>query len=223
MLGRSKFESKIRFVVSQLRQLRRESPVLVEELRNIARNPRVLSALIEERSPWLNRRFLGAASNVAEPFTAGMGLKVVLLSEDCVEVAMPGWWRNQGEGGLVHPGALCVLGEFTSRLFWEHHLDLRHSELRSTRIQTRVLTRIQGDMRAVFRFAVSEREATLHRLRSEGRVEVESSVAVYNGDGRLVAQVEVEWDLARQRMLGAGHGEAGAFEDHESTKNKKQK
>jgi hypothetical protein len=57
-------------------------------------------------------------------------------------------------------------------------------------------------MRAVFRFPVSEREAVLHALRARGNAETESTISVYDNDGRLVAEVEVAWDFTRQLALG---------------------
>jgi hypothetical protein len=101
------------------------------DLKTFARHPRSVGALIESRSAWLNRKFLGAASNLVEPFLVGMGFSVASLTEDAVEVTMPGFLRNQGEVGQIHNAALAALGEFAARIFWEHHLDLRRQELRA--------------------------------------------------------------------------------------------
>lgn len=210
MMDRSKLESRLEQNkhLKQIKQLadqvRRMSPLLLEEVRSVLRRPRVLGAAIEDKSPWLNRRFLGVASNLAEPFMAGMGLKVERLSEDVVEVSMPGWWRNQGENGSIHSGALTTLGEFTSRLFWEHHLDLRHSEANVEWIQLRILSRPTGDMTGVYRLPVSERESVMHRLRADGVAEMISETAIYESGGRLVAEVEVQWKLTRHLAISAG-------------------
>lgn len=172
------------------------------DLKTFARHPRSVGALIESRSSWLNRKFLGAASNIVEPFLVGMGFSVAGLTEDSVEVTMPGFLRNQGEVGTIHNAALAALGEFAARIFWEHHLDLRRQELRASAVRVRILARASGAMRAVFRFPVSEREAVLHALRARGSAETESTVSVYDSDGRLVAEVEVAWEFARQLALG---------------------
>lgn len=177
---------------------------LTEELRSLLKHPRSVSSWIETKSPWLSRQFLGAASNFVEPFTVGMGLGVEKLTEDSVEVAMPGYLRNQGERGTVHVAALSVLGELAARLFWEYHLDLKSAELKATRVQTRLLARATGNMRGVFRLAVAEREAILHKLRAEGSARAESVTQVYDENGRMVAEVEVDWELAKQLALSAG-------------------
>ena len=184
-------------------QVRKASPGLVEEVRQLARHPRSLGQWIEAKSPWLNRRFLGVASNLIEPFLVGMGLKVDRLGEEVVEVSMPGSWRNQGEGGTNHTGALVSLGEFAVRLYWEFHLDVRRNEIQTKRVQMRVLVRPTGDMKGVFRLPVSEREAILHRLRSDGIATAETQTLVYDKAGRLVAEVEVDWELRRQLALGS--------------------
>lgn len=117
---------------------------------------------------------------------------------------MPGFLRNQGEVGSIHNAALSALGEFAARIFWEHHLDLRRADLRATAIALRSLTRASGQMRAVFRFPVGEREAVLHRLRTDGRGVADSTVSVYDNRGRLVAEVDVAWEFSKQLTLSGG-------------------
>ena len=196
-----------RVVQGGLEQAIRHSPALLEgfktELKTLSRHPRSLGFLLEGSSPWLTRRFLGAASNWSEPFTVGMGFRVEKLGEDLIEVGMPGFWRNQGDAGQVHSGALASLGEFAVRLYWEYHLDLTSAGAEASRVQVRVLARPVGEMKAVFRLPVADREAILHRLRADGRTEVETQALVYDRDGRLVAEVEVDWRLCRQMRLQA--------------------
>jgi hypothetical protein len=195
-------------ILAQVIKLSPELPGLVEsfreDLKMFARHPRSVGTLIESRSLWLNRKFLGAASNLVEPFIVGMGFSVASLSEDSVEVTMPGFLRNQGEMGVIHNSALSALGEFSARLFWEHHLDLRRQELRARSVSLRLIARAMGPMRAVFRFSVSEREAVLHHLRAETSADAESTVSVYDSDGRLVAEVEIGWEFSRQLTLMSG-------------------
>lgn len=176
---------------------------VVEEVKNVARHPRSIGSWIETKSPWLNRQFLSAASNLIEPFLVGMGLKVERLGEEVVEVSMPGSWRNQGEGGVNHTGALVSLGEFAMRLYWEYHLDVRRNEMQTKRVQMRILVRPHGDMKAVFRLPVGEREEILHRMRADGFAVIETQTLIYDTKGRLVAEVEVDWELRRQLALGA--------------------
>ena len=117
---------------------------------------------------------------------------------------MPGFLRNQGEVGSIHNAALSALGEFSARIFWEHHLDLRRADLRATSVVLRSLARASGPMRAVFRFQVGEREAVLHRLRTDGSATSESTVSIYDVGGRLVAEVDVAWEFSKQLSLSGG-------------------
>ena len=179
----------------------------IDEVKSLAntfvRRPRALGAWIEARSPWLNRQFLGVASNLAEPFTAGMGLKVAKLGEDVAEVLLPDSWRNQGSAGGIHPAALAVLGEMAARIFWEHHLDLRAADAAVKRLQVRLLAPAKGELRGAYRISVAEREAILLKLRSDGRVEIETHTLVYDQAGRMIAEVEAELELHRQLALGS--------------------
>lgn len=208
MVSRSKLESRLEDIkqIKQLTdqkisdQIRKMSPV-IEEFKSLLRHPRAMGTFLDEKSPWLSRQFLGVASNLTEPFTAGMGLKIEKLSEDVAEVVLPGWWRNQAQGGALHVSALTTLGEYTSRVFWDHHLDVRYSELQMTQIQLRLLSRATGDVRAAYHLTVSEREAILHRLRSSEQVELMTPVSIYEKTGRLVAEVEVQWLMRRQLAL----------------------
>jgi acyl-coenzyme A thioesterase PaaI-like protein len=178
-----------------------------KELKEFALHPstsvRSFGLLLDERSPWLGRHFLGAASKWAEPFTVGMGFKVQKIGEDAVEVRLPGKWRNQGAGGVVHSAALAALGEFAVRLYWEHHLDVRHSGVESKRMQVRILSRPVGEMKAVFRLPVVDREAILHRLRTQQHVDTETQVHVYDSAGRLIAEVDADWFLCRRLTLSS--------------------
>ncbi len=179
-------------------------------LRELRQNPRLLGGIVEESSPWLSRQVLGAASNLAEPFVAAMGLSVIELGEESITVSMPGWWRNQGELGVIHVGALCTLTEFTSRIYWEHHLDLRRSEMILSGLQVRPvggtrqrgLNHIKGALKARYHISTAERENVLHRLRAKGIAELDSEISVYDEGKKLVAEVQLEWRFARQLSLG---------------------
>jgi acyl-coenzyme A thioesterase PaaI-like protein len=182
--------SEIRSVIEQLRA---KSPAMVEELRTVLQNPRELAVLLESRSPWLSRKLLGAASNILEPFLAGTGLAVERMDEALVEARLPGWWRNQGESGVIHTAAIAALGEFTSRISLH-------------RVEARVLQRALGDLTGIYRMPVQEREAILLQLRRERVARVGAEVSVYDRQGRLVSQVELDWHLERNPALASGAG-----------------
>ena len=110
-------------------------------------------------------------------------------------------WRTQGEGGEIHNSALTALGEFASRLYWEHHLGLRGPELRARVVTLRLLSRATGDLRGVFRWTVAQREEIQLRLRAAGQAEASALVSIYDASERLVAEVDIEWLLSRQLAL----------------------
>ncbi|MCM2280483.1 MAG: DUF4442 domain-containing protein [Bdellovibrionaceae bacterium] len=177
---------------------------LLPGLRHSLRHPRRVGAWLEEHHPWLSRRVLSAASNLADPYVAGMGLSVQRLDENGVEVFMPHRWRNQGEGGVVHVGALVTLAEFVSRVYWERNLNLMRHEIQAVQVTSKFHITTELDTRGVMNFSEGEREAVLFRFRSEGEAIVPSQVKVFESTGRLVAEIVVEWRLKGSLALGAG-------------------
>jgi acyl-coenzyme A thioesterase PaaI-like protein len=189
---------------TNFRMLSKQLEELLPGLRSYVLHPRRIGIWLEEHNPWLSRHFLSAASNVVDPYIAGMGLRIENLSETMIEVVLPRRLRNRGEGGVAHVGALTTLAEFTSRLYWERHLNLNRHEMMVSEIQARFLAETGGETRAVFSFNETDREAVLFRLRSEATVLVPCQVGVYETDGgRLVAEITVEWLLSRAKELGA--------------------
>ncbi len=216
-MDRSKLDARLGSLLSKLPGLTDKlTDQLTEQLKTFARHPRAVGALIESRNAWLNRKFLGAASNLVEPFMLGTGLSIASLTEDSVEVTMPGFIRNQGEGGVIHNAALSALGEFAARIFWEHHLDLNRSELLASSVSLKIMAKASGPARAIFRLPVSEREAVLLTLRTETFAEAESLVSIYDSTGKLVAEVETEWKFSRRLALNSGAGASSSSNDKNS-------
>lgn len=179
---------------------------MLPDLRASLKNPRRVGSLLEEYNPWLSRRLLSAASNLADPYVAGMGLTIERLDENGVSVTMPHRWRNRGEGGAVHVGALTTLAEFTSRVYWERNLNLSRHEMRVVQLAAKFLGVTEHDTRATMNFSESEREAALFRFRADGEAIVPCLVQVFESAGRLIAEVTIEWRLNRLLAIGAGRG-----------------
>lgn len=174
---------------------------ITEEFKAFVKQPRSLAGLIETQSPWLGRQFLGVASNIVEPFLVGTGVSVTAIGEDVAEVELPNTWRNQTENGVIHTAAISAVSELACRLYWERHLDLRHSELHAMNVSTRLLTRPRESLKAVFRSSVGEREEILHKLRADGEAQASGSVSVYDPSGKLVAEVDIDWTITKQLAL----------------------
>ncbi len=178
----------------------------IAELKEWIRHPKVWVEVIEQKSTWLNRQLMGAASVFIEPFLLGRGFYVDKIQEDAVEITMPGGKSNQGAGGAVHAAALTALGEFTARLFWERHLDRRSTDLQLKVVNLRMLVAPIGEMRAVFRLPIAERESILHQLRATAGIpqEIESDILVYDRNGLLVAEIQVKLEARQHLALKQG-------------------
>lgn len=184
-------------------RLQRLRTLVTSEFASALRHPRSIGAWVEPHSAWLAKRIVGAASNILDPFTAGVGFRVVALEEERAVLEMPFTWRTRGEGAVVHHGALLSLAELTAKIFWQHHLDLRAAEVVTTQINVTMIRPADSDLRAVFYLPENEREEVLRQLRITGEVETKSNITVYDDHERLVAEVVVDWRFARRPALQA--------------------
>lgn len=189
---------------ANFKELRAKIQDLLPQLRPYVQNPRMLSHWLEEHNSWVSRQLLNAASTLVDPHLAGMGLHVLSLDDSEVEVALPQRWKNRGEGGTVHVGALLTLAEFASRVFWERHLNLQRHDMQVQQVAARFMRETDQRTRAIMKVTENEREALLFRLRAEGTSSVPSQVMIFDQKNRLVAEVTVEWRLTRPMALGAG-------------------
>ena len=205
----SKIEEGILALVRLAGRVRAQAPQLLAEVRGYAQHPRALSALVEDHSPWLSRHIMGLAANLTEPFTAGMGISVNRFTGELIEVGMPSSWRNRGASGRVHSGALSVLGEATVKMYWDFHLDFKTVTFFERRVVVNILLRSETDLRAVFRFSEVDREALLYRLRVDKRVLLETQTQIFDALDRLVAEVDIEWDLRQRPELSGSTGTGG--------------
>jgi hypothetical protein len=135
-----------------------------------------------------------------------MGLKVSRFTGDAIEVSLPAGWRNRGEGGRIHSGAIAALGESTVRMYWDFHLDLKISDVEARRVSMQVLTSPESDLKAVFRLPEVDREAILHRLRVDRSLSLETRTLIYDSVDRLVAEVDIDWHLSRRLTLSGATG-----------------
>lgn len=196
--------------VSNLREFADQLKELLPEWRTYVENPRRLGTWLEEHQPWLSRQLLSAASNLSDPYLAGMGLHVAELNETRAEVTLPFRWKNQGESGSVHVGAMTTAAEFVSRLYWERLLNLQRHQLHAVQINARFLAEANTDCKAVFTVTENEREAILFKLRSEGTATAPCPVNVFDQAGKLVAEVHVEWKFSQPKALGSGSASGSA-------------
>jgi acyl-coenzyme A thioesterase PaaI-like protein len=187
----------------------------VEELKaitqQILQNPRRLSTLLEEKSPWLGeqvrKELLSAASNFSDPFLVGMGLQIEKMNEDGLEVRLPQRWKNSAGGGFVHIGALCAAAEFTSRVYWERHLNPAGCESRVVNLQCHFLRAAQNSIKIIYHIGDAEREALLFRVRNEESVSFESLVVIYDDEEQLICEATIDWNFRRKNILGSGSNE----------------
>lgn len=176
---------------------------LQTQFQDLINNPQKVAALLEEKSPRLSRELLSVASNITDPFLAGMGLQISKLEEDLVEVTMPQRWKNQADGGEFHTGALCTLAEFTSKVYWDRHSSALGARRKIRRLECQILNPSRGALSARYSLSSAEREAFLFKLRTEKEPTIDSLVKIYDSQEKLVAEVSIDWQFAAQLALGS--------------------
>jgi acyl-coenzyme A thioesterase PaaI-like protein len=190
--------------LSNIKEFADQLKEILPELKSYVENPKRLGTWLEEHNPWLSRQLLGAVSNLSDPYLAGMGLTVDLLTETRAEVTLPDRWKNKAEGGVAHVGALTTAAEFASRIYWERLLNLQRNSMRVTNLSAKFFVDARSTTKAVFDIPENEREALMFKLRSEGEVKPSCAVKIYDHDGRLVAEVTVDWHFHQAKALGSG-------------------
>jgi acyl-coenzyme A thioesterase PaaI-like protein len=184
-------------------QFKRLAISTLTNVSRILRESRRLSPYVERLSPRLNRTFLNYVSELAVPYEIGMGLTVLELADEQIEVCLPTRWRNQAGDDTLHSAALLTLAEHTGELFWTRHLDGRFVGRQLRHLESSFLRPARGDMRARLAMKESVREALLFDLRRHKSCDATLTVHILNGLDQVVAEVHTTWLLTQRPALQA--------------------
>lgn len=164
-------------------------------------DPKVMSQQLEVVSPWLANQVLNYASGWIAPFALGMGLRLLRLEDEVVEVELPLRWKNWGEPNEMSPAAILAAGEYAVRIFWQRHLDEKLQKLRLKEYQFEVYAPLNEDLTLKSQLAAQERESVLFQSRLHGLGEFEQAIQIFNNKKQLIGQMISRCTLETEKTL----------------------
>ena len=171
-----------------------------------------LISLMEEHAPKrLTDAVAMAAVGLSDPFAIGMGIDFERLDDSGCVATLPDRWRNRDRDGRPHPSAITALAQLATRESWARHVDVRVVKMRLSRLELRCDGTVPaGDLRLSYVCEHDEREAALLRLRSTGRSRASCQTRLFDSAGRLVGEIDLDWELEGKPLLSRGQGSAHA-------------
>jgi acyl-coenzyme A thioesterase PaaI-like protein len=141
---------------------------------------------------------VAAGLNQAIPFNAYVGLETVEVRPDGGVVRLPDDRQLHNHVGSQHAGALFTAGEAASGAAFVGAFLAIMGEItplaESAEISYRALAK--GAITATAEFA-ADRDALIAELNENGRVRFPIGVQLTNADGKLVAEMTVNWYVRR--------------------------
>lgn len=159
---------------------------------------------LEAKSPLLRRGIGSAMGMIREPFTAGMGLWLERLDDECCRVRLPSHLRNRDQNWNVHSAAMGILVETAAREYWQRHFVATGTTMSLQSSSLRFFKSSRSDLRAIYTCHAQEREAGLYLLRSSGLLELETPVRVYDSHEQMIAEAQLVWDVRQVQQLPGG-------------------
>ncbi|HEY1690332.1 MAG TPA: DUF4442 domain-containing protein [Solirubrobacteraceae bacterium] len=142
---------------------------------------------------------VAAGLNQAIPFNVHLGLQTIEVGPDSGAVTLPAEDHLHNHVGSQHAGALFSAGEAASGgAFVGAFLEIMGEVTplaESAQIAYKAIAR--GEITARARFA-EDRDALLAELREKGRVRFPINVELTDPDGKLVAEMTVNWYMRRK-------------------------
>ncbi len=173
------------------------------ESRGIKLNAADIAALLEDVSPKASHVALSYAMDLIRPFSAGMGLRVNILTDAKVELILPARTRNLDDNKEIHAGALLAGSLEAARMLWQRHAPLGNFQIRSNQTQIEIFKSAQEDVRIRLELGESLRETILADLRRKRRAKVEMQAQIYDHHDQAVAEVGFTLELAHAPGLGS--------------------
>jgi thioesterase domain-containing protein len=126
------------------------------------------------------------------PYTLEMGITIERAASGEVEMMLPDAPANQNMVGIVHAGALYTFGETVAGI--AAGIDLLDKAFPLARkAEIRYLRPASGAIRGCARVAAVDSERVLAELSRDGRSELCVAVILSDGDGKIVAEMDVDY------------------------------
>lgn len=151
------------------------------------------SESLEKQVP--NAKIVSLALDFLKPHVRALGLRVVKLSRNHVEILLPSKYRNLTTKGYVLEGAVVMASCEALRWLWQQNKPVGNFAQEIGKIQFEGLKPLMGNLRLRAELTELARETALLELSKMQKSDSTIIVLVYGPDEQLVAQVEVETKL----------------------------
>lgn len=155
------------------------------------KDPLAVSYLVEDKNPQVAKRIISYASQIWEPQSAGMGLRLKVWEDQKVVMQLPYRWRNRNRAGDVTLSSLTGASEVAMRLFFERHLD---PESYAIHVQSATVTcfeSLKEDLFLQVEVATQDLEDWLFKVQHAKDLHVEMEVPIFSEGGRRTALVQL--------------------------------
>lgn len=166
-----------------------------------------LTSLIEELSPESSRRVLSYALDFVRPFTRGMGLRVVRLSDTQVELILPDRAKNRSEARTLSEAAMITAGLEAVKIQWHRHAPLGDFHVMILEAKFKKHKNVAGATRVKMELPAPQREKALAELRRSRVFEAEHDVAFFDDNDQKVAELNVKVGLQWTPALNSSKDE----------------
>lgn len=162
-----------------------------------------LAALIEQLSPNGSKKILSYALDIMRPYVAGLGLRIVRLSDTQVEIVIPARTRNLLEDQQVSEAVLIAAGTEAVRHIWARHAPVGHLKIDIQEMNFKKLHEIKGPCRVRMELSEAVREKALAQLRSRRHSENESLLSIFDEKDQKIAELAVKVELKWTPVLNS--------------------
>jgi acyl-coenzyme A thioesterase PaaI-like protein len=126
------------------------------------------------------------------PYTLEMGIVIERAASGEVEMTLPDATANQTMVGIVHAGALYTFGETVAGIAAGSDLLDKAFPL-ARKAEIRYSRPASGAIRGRAKVAAVDSERVLAELSRDGRSELGVAVILSDGDGKIVAEMNVDY------------------------------
>lgn len=147
------------------------------------------------------KRILNSALDFLRPHFLSLGIRIVRLSPQQIEILVPAKARNLDESGMVMEGILTSVGIEAFKMLWKRNAPQGHFENKVSQFSFEKIKELKGDIRLRCELSEISREAVLAELVKDKRSRVQVQIDFYNLEEQICAQLALQSELFLKEMI----------------------
>lgn len=147
------------------------------------------------------KRLLNSALDFLRPHFLSLGIRIVRLSPQQIEIMVPAKARNLDESGEVMEGILASVGIESFKMLWKRNAPEGFFENKVGTFTFEKLKELKGDIRVRCELSDIAREAVLAELHKDKRSRHEVQIYFYNLEDQICAQLNLQGELFLKEMI----------------------